>query len=365
MGSARGIKRKDSGTMQDKPRVAVLFGGPSNEHEVSIDSGQQIIQHLNQDKYQVIPVFITRDGQWIFGSAKQTRDTGFDAKIWAAESGKTRASAEGTNLRSLADIAFLALHGSFGEDGTMQGYLRMIGIPFTGSGVLSSALAFSKSKCKQVYVQAGIPTPRHVDLSRGMNKKGRQDALEGFLSSGGNAWVLKPSQSGSSVGVAFCRSGDMLQETAAHLLEAYEEILVEELVEGPEFSCGVIEQDGKPVVLPPTEIRPKESSFFDYKAKYQADACEEITPAPTSEKVSKQLQSLALASHSALECRGYSRTDMKLSGEDVTVLETNTLPGMTTTSLLPQQAAAAGITYPQLLDIILLAAHSKRISSGS
>jgi len=256
-------------------------------------------------------------------------------------------------------VAFLALHGKYGEDGTIQGFLELTGTPYTGSGVLASALAMDKVMAKRVLAASGIPVPRGVHIT---NADLARD--EGGTIREANALlpaVVKPSKQGSSVGMSLVDSKEAMQTAVRLALQHDDEALVEERIFGTEITVGVLDQAGRVEVeaLPVVEIVPKRA-FFDYKAKYDPDQCEEICPARIPDEAKLLAQSLAMRAHRALSCRGYSRTDMILGPKGPVVLEVNTLPGMTMNSLLPKAAAAAGIPFGELLHrIVSLALEAK------
>ncbi len=323
----------------DRPRVAVLMGGPSAEHDVSMMSGAQMLAALAGRP--VLPVVIDRDGRWCLDGVLQP-------SLGAALDG----------LRAGADVALIALHGPFGEDGTVQALLETLGLPYAGSGVAASALAMDKIRTKRIYQSAGLPTaPFEVVTRRALDAEG--PALFARMASAvGLPCAVKPACNGSSFGVSFPRDLSTLEVRVAALVSEGHEVLVERFVRGRELTCGVLERGGVPEALPPTEIIPGEGfEFFDYAAKYTPGATREITPAALSPELTAEVQRLALEAHLALGCRDLSRTDVMLEdGLRPVLLETNTLPGMTGTSLLPQAAAARGIAFPALVDLLLAAA---------
>jgi D-alanine-D-alanine ligase len=292
-------------------RVAVLLGGISNEREISLKSGRKIIQNLDPKKYRV---------------KAYDPKTQLMALIKDAKAGKI-------------DVVFNGLHGKGGEDGAIQGLLEWLKVPYTGSGIMASALALDKAKTKDIYREHGIPTPPSVVVQRFDLK---------LLRSLGKRIVIKPNADGSSVGV----SVNPPQKTWKQLIEAGIKkdgsCLVEAFREGRELTVGILGDRALPVV----EIRPK-NAFFDFEAKYTPGMSDELCPAPVPAKVTKQAQSFAVKAHVALGCAGYSRTDMLWTSHGLEVLETNTLPGMTETSLLPLAAKTAGIPFPKLLDLII------------
>jgi len=351
-----------------KINVAVIMGGPSVEREVSMNSGMQVLKNLNPLKYDAFPVEITKDGGWLIGHEKTplampwTMNAMLEAPqplaMMKAETPKMpahEALKKAHNLLKTADIAYLALHGAVGEDGSLQGLLETINFPYTGSGVMASSLAMDKIRAKQIFAQFGLNTARSLVYHDFDFEKNYQNVLGEIKNWIGVPCVVKPPLLGSSVGVTLCRTEGELKEALEKCFYFGTQALIEEFIDGVEVTCGVLEQTkGRgPMALPVTEISCPKNTFFDYKVKYTKGAAEEITPARLSKELTKAVQKTALTVHQAMGCQGMSRTDMILRGETIFVLETNTLPGMTMTSLLPQGAAAAGITYSELLDTII------------
>lgn len=353
-------------------RVAVVMGGPSTEHDVSINSGLQVLAHLDRGRYDVLPITITREGRWLSGSAPEQRslESRPDGSAPAPSAEPAGADAPGAHgaldrLREEGrlDVVFLALHGAYGEDGCIQGLLRLAGVPFTGSGVLASALAMDKVKAKEIYAAHGIPVARQAVVHRrawlAASADERRRLGAAALERAGLPCVVKPVVGGSSVATEIVREGASLEPAVSAALEVDERCLVEEHVAGTELTCGVLgggpHEDAQ--ALPLTEIVPVEGAFFDFRAKYTKGASREITPARVDAAATALVQSLAVKAHEALGCEGMSRTDFILRADGTPIaLETNTIPGMTSTSLLPQAAAAAGLTFPALLDRLIASA---------
>ena len=301
-----------------KMRLALIAGGKSAEREVSIKSGEQVYQALMKDKY--------------------------DIRRYDPRDDLERLVRDAPDL----DVALVIMHGRGGEDGTLQGMLDLLGIPYQGSGVLGSALGMNKELSKILYQQAGLKVSRALFFTRG-DGPGLKE-IENQL---GLPAVIKPVNEGSSIGVTKARTPEELQKglTAAFLYD--HRILVEEFLEGVEVTGGVL-GNSKLTALPLVEIIPSEQyDFFDYEAKYKPGASTEICPARVSPEITQKAQNAALTAHRALQCRGYSRTDMIVRDGEVYVLETNTIPGMTATSLFPQAAQAMGLEFPQLLDKLI------------
>ncbi|UCE56497.1 MAG: D-alanine--D-alanine ligase [Desulfobacterales bacterium] len=301
-----------------KLNLALLSGGISSERDVSINSGDQVYEALDKEKYNIYRY-----------------DPKTDLKRLVADA-------------SRIDAALIILHGSYGEDGTVQGLLDLLQIPYQGSGVLGSALAMNKLASKKLYEKAGIPIPPYIVLENGS----RID-VDACNEKFGFPMVLKPVVGGSSVGMSIVRSRDDFQTAMDIAVAEDNTVLIEAYVEGIELTAGIIGNQ-QLEALPIIEIVPDDAhEFFDYEAKYTAGVTQEICPARIDEEMTKKAQTYAKMAHQALFCKGYSRTDMILKDREIFVLETNTIPGMTATSLLPQAANAAGISFSQLLDRLI------------
>jgi D-alanine-D-alanine ligase len=351
-------------------RVAVLFGGPSAERDVSLSSGTRVLGALDPKKYEALPVEITLEGKWLPRPdllALPSRTTG--APPSPDSSGAARSSPAVPALASAShhidevvregdvDVVFIALHGPYGEDGTVQGLLELLGIPYTGSGVLASALAMDKLRSRQVLQASGIPVPAWIMLEGSRWPAGRGEVAARIARDLGYPCVVKPNAQGSSFGVTIVREEAGLAAAVDAAFEYGDVVLVEEYLRGTELTCGVLEDPdtGAPQALPVIEIVPKRE-FFTYEAKYQKGASEEVCPARISAAHTARAQDLALRTHQVLGCEGFSRTDMFLAAGDLIVLETNTIPGLTEGSLIPLAARTAGISYAELLDRMIAAA---------
>ena len=301
-----------------KLTLALISGGLSSEREVSLNGGDQVFGALNKEKYSIIRYDPKTDLGRLVADAPQI------------------------------DAALIILHGSFGEDGTIQGLLDLLDIPYQGSGVLGSALAMNKLVSKQLYEQSGLPVPPYIVKRRG-------DAIdpEECTKRLGLPLVVKPVKGGSSIGMSIVNSTDFLKDSVDVAFAYDDEILIEVFIEGIELTGGIIGND-RTEALPIVEIIPDERyDFFDYVAKYTAGATREICPARIDDTLAEKAQTYAKMAHRALFCKGYSRTDMILKNKNIYVLETNTIPGMTQTSLLPLAAGTAGITFSRLLDRLI------------
>ena len=302
----------------EKLSVALLSGGISSEREVSLNSGKEVYEALDKNKYNILQYDPQCD------LARLVKDA---ARI---------------------DVALIILHGLYGEDGTVQGLLDLLNIPYQGSGVLGSALAMNKIVTKKLYEKAGLPVPAYLVYNRGDTVDAEKCTAQIGL-----PLVVKPVEAGSSVGMSIVRNAADLQPALDKAGEYDNAILVESYIAGIEITGGVI-GNAELEALPLIEIIPDKSfEFFDYEAKYTAGATEEICPARINEELTQQAQSYAKIAHNALFCRGYSRTDMIVKDGIIYVLETNTIPGMTVTSLLPQAAQKAGMSFSRFLDKLI------------
>ncbi|UED72309.1 D-alanine--D-alanine ligase [Brevibacillus sp. DP1.3A] len=305
-------------------KIGVIMGGISSEREVSLKTGQEMINHLDRTRYEAVPIVVTQRADLI-----------------------TQIQQEGI------DFALLALHGQYGEDGTVQGALETLGIPYTGSGVLASSLCMNKQLSKMLLKEAGIQTPV------GLYWKDVYDpqAVEQLS----YPVIVKPNMGGSSIGVQLVHNEKELLSAVQEARHLDQGILIEPYLKGTELTCAIL--DGE--VLPIIGIRSAHSEWFDYRAKYEDGGAEEKVielPSVTQQRV----REAALASYRLLQCKVYARVDMILCEDMPYVLEVNTLPGMTANSLFPKSAAAAGMTFTQLLDrIIASSLHERKQEWGN
>ena len=302
----------------EKTTLALLSGGISSEREVSLNSGAQVLEALDKEKY--------------------------DVRRYDPKSDLARLMADADDI----DAALIILHGPYGEDGTVQGLLDLLHIPYQGSGVLGSAVAMNKLVAKQLYEAVGLPVAPYLMVYDAQQVD--PDAVEREI---GLPVVVKPIEAGSSVGMSIVRTTDAMPGALKLAFEHGRSVMLEAYIEGVEVTGGVMGND-RLEALPLIEIIPNEAhEFFDYDAKYTAGMTEEICPARISPELTDKAQRYAVTAHKALQCRGYSRTDMILRNDEFYVLETNTIPGMTATSLFPQAAKAAGYSFGQLLDKLI------------
>ncbi len=310
-----------------KIRVALLAGGQSGERDVSLAGAAGFEAAIDRERFEL---------------------TRYDPK---------------TDLEFLArdaqriDVAFILLHGTYGEDGTMQGYLDLLGIPYQGSGVLGSALAMDKNMAKTLYQLEGLPVARWE-----MAQAEDRDSADRLLGSVNLPLVIKPVREGSSLGMSIAHDEQQLLDGVRLAYEHDSQVMVEEFIEGREITVGVIGNE-QVMPLPLVEIIPgDEFEFFDYEAKYKSGGAREVCPADVDADIAAQAQEFGLAAHRVLQLRGYSRTDMILTpAGKLYLLETNTIPGMTPTSLLPQAAAEAGLDFRALISRLLDLALEKTV----
>ncbi|MBF0257483.1 MAG: D-alanine--D-alanine ligase [Desulfamplus sp.] len=301
-----------------KIRLALLSGGDSSEREVSLSSGKQVYEALDKSKYDIVRYDPKTDLQKIVEDAPAI------------------------------DVALLILHGPNGEDGTVQGLLDLLKIPYQGAGVLGSALAMNKLAAKKMYEHANIPVPPYIPFS-----KGEIVETDAWVNKIGLPMVIKPVCAGSSVGMSIVKKESDIAPSVEKALLFDNNLLLESYIKGVELTCGVL-GNRELEALPVIEIIPGEGyEFFDYNAKYLKGATEEICPARIDDEIRDKVQEYALAAHRALFLKGYSRSDMILSNGDIYLLETNTIPGMTATSLYPQSAKVAGYSFTQILDRLI------------
>jgi D-alanine-D-alanine ligase len=303
--------------VSEKPqKVAVLMGGRSSEREISIKTGKQISQALRGEGYEV----------------KEIDPAGALVK----------------DLKDFQpDVVFIALHGKYGEDGTIQGLLELLGFPYTGPGVLSSALCMDKVIAKKVMCYEGIPTPSFQVITEQLD----DGAMENLIKELGLPLVVKPSKQGSAIGVSIVRKTGELEKALTEALKYDQAVLVEEYIDGTELTAAVLGTKN-PRVLPLIEIV-SETEFYDFTAKYSPGMSHHIIPARISPEAARKVEELALRTYRAMDCRQLSRVDFMLNSEgEPFVLETNTIPGMTETSLFPESAKAAGISFTELVSLL-------------
>ncbi len=330
-------------------RVAVLSGGPSREHGISVGSGVAVAKALVAAGHDVLPVHIAPDGHWALPRSGPTSAQALPGgEASPAQTLQRLAAPDGGAI----DLVFIALHGAYGEDGTVQGLLETAGVAYTGSGVLSSALAMDKERTKEVLAHHGIPTPAWAGISGWDWDQDPASALARASAIGVPA-VVKPAAEGSSFGISLVREPEHLAEAIRTALDGpRRRALVERLIDGTEVSCPVLgNHDGPLRALPIVEIVPR-GEYFDFAAKYEGES-DEICPARITESVASTVSDAALLAHRVLGCDGLSRSDFILDADGTPwFLETNTVPGMTDQSLCPLSARGAGLSFADLCHAI-------------
>lgn len=318
--------------------IGVLMGGCSLEHEVSLASGAGVTRALAASGHHVVSLVILKDGSWQIDGGRSVGV--FDAL---------------TQIRNLnLTCIFIALHGPNGEDGRLQGLFDVLGYVYTGSGCAASALAIDKPRAKDIVGASGISTAPKICFSQRDWQRDRTGLVKHVLNTLGLPAVIKAPSQGSSCGMAIAHTHDDFIRDLNEIIPLEGEVMVEAFLSGLEVTCSVLDtiQDGRARALPVTEICPKESIYFDYYSKYTAGVTDEITPARISDSLAHRVQELGIAAHRALGCRSWSRSDFIICEGEPVWLELNTLPGLTETSLFPQAAAVAGITYNDLIMLL-------------
>ncbi|HLT69624.1 MAG TPA: D-alanine--D-alanine ligase family protein [Acidimicrobiales bacterium] len=334
----------------DRVRLVVLFGGRSAEHEVSCTSAAHVLRAADVERYEIVPVGITRDGTWVVA----------DEAVAALEEGQEslpdQLEATGTTVDPLqvvsptGDLPVVVLpllHGTHGEDGTVQGLLEVAGVPYAGSGVLASALAMDKAKAKEVLGARGLPQVPHVVL----RDTELESAADAVVAAGLTYPVFtKPANLGSSVGVTKVRGPEGLADALAVAAQYDEWLLVEQGVEAREIEVGVL-GNGRPRTSVPGEIV-SSHDFYDYDDKYVDGTCQLLVPAPLDDEVAEAARALAVEAFLALRCEGMARVDFfyEEDGRGLLLNEVNTIPGFTPVSMYPRVWAASGLTYGELID---------------
>lgn len=318
-------------------RIGVLRGGISNEYDVSLKTGSAVLNNLSPEKYNIKDIFVDKEG------------------IWQIEGKPIKPADAVTHL----DVVFNALHGEYGEDGKVQHILESLGIPFTGSGSVASAIGMNKHLSKEVYKKNNLKTPQSLlldsmmDISKQAHKVFQKFPLP---------IIVKPVSGGSSFGVSFVNKFTELESAIRKAFEHSQLVLIEEFIKGKEATCGVIDdyRDKEFYTLPAIEIRPHVSEFFDYDAKYQGKS-DEIVPGNFTDEEKKELERMAREAHKALGLRHYSRSDFIIHPKrGIFILETNTLPGLTEESLIPKALKSVGASLSHFLDHIIELAMRKK-----
>ncbi|WP_306326484.1 D-alanine--D-alanine ligase family protein [Streptomyces venezuelae] len=362
-----------------KPRVAVVFGGRSSEHAISVVTAGAVLSAIDRDKYDVLPIGITTDGRWALTADAPERMAIADralpnvADLAESKTGgvvlpvdpadrQVVLTEPGAVPKALGevDVVFPMLHGPYGEDGTLQGLLELSGVPYVGAGVLASAVGQDKEYMKRVFVSFGLPVgPYEVIRPREweQNPAAARKKIVEFAAEHGWPLFVKPARGGSSMGITKVDDLSGLDEAIEEARRHDPKILVESLLRGREIECGVLEFEDGPRASVPAEIPPVTNhDFYDFEAKY-IDSASGIVPAPIGDEATAEIQRLAVAAYEAVSCEGLVRADFFLTEDgDFVINEINTMPGFTPISMYPRMWQESGVGYPELVDRLIQAA---------
>ena len=377
-----------------KIRVGILFGGRSGEHEISLLSATSVLEAINKNKYEVVPIGITKDGRWLTAQHAENLLRGKQDPPLQLRAGDPRATPTAAVLATgnatfvppvpraelmpfqisgspdlnpiHVDVIFPVLHGTFGEDGTIQGLLELADIAYVGAGVLGSAAGMDKDVMKRLFAAAGLPIVKHLTILRSDLQKNPHRVRRLVESQLKYPLFVKPANLGSSVGISKVHNSKEFAHGMKEAASYDRKIVVEESVGGMkqkarEIECSVLGNE-KPVASVAGEIIPAKE-FYDYTAKYLEEGSQLLIPAKLTKKQMKHVQELAIAAFCAVECSGLARVDFLMDphSEEIYVSEINTMPGFTSISMYPKLWAASGVPYPELIDrLILLALESHK-----
>ncbi len=318
-----------------KKNIALVIGGYSGEYDISLKGGKIVQKNIDRELYDVFTILITKE-KWV--CVESNDEIPVDKSDFSI-------TVSGKKIKF--DCVFLVIHGTPGEDGRLQGYFDLMGMPYTSSGLLTSAITFNKYVCKQIVSQLGVMTAKAVCVSK--NDKVEEEKIISELSL---PCFVKPNNGGSSIGVSKVNKKEELKPALVEAFKEDEEVLIEEFISGTEITCGVIRKKGEVTVLPLTKVVSKKG-FFDYEAKYAEGMAEEITPAGIPEEEGKKCREISMHLYKNLNCRGMVRFDYILSNGNFYFLEVNTIPGLSENSIVPKQANVAGISTKQLYSIVI------------
>jgi D-alanine-D-alanine ligase len=343
-----------NGGLKMKTKLGLLYGGKSAEHKVSMQTAMAVIKALDLNKFDIHPIYITEQGQWIKGPQLHAPVNDVKELAFApAENGSSNVLSPslfqtGDNSDSL-DVIFPLLHGPNGEDGTVQGLLELLNLPYVGNGVLASSAGMDKVLMKNVFAQAGLPQVGYVWFIRSEWKKAMNEAYDKVEKELGYPCFVKPANLGSSVGISKCENRDELEKAFQEAFQFDRKIIIEQGVIAREIEVAVLGND-EPKCSVIGEIVPK-TTFYDYKAKYEDNNTGLIIPAEIGETVEKSLKEKAITAFKALDCSGLVRADFFLTPEgELYINEVNTMPGFTPVSMFPLLWKEAGLAYPQLIE---------------
>lgn len=315
--------------------IALLTGGDSSEWQIALQGAENIGNALDRSRYSPYTI-VLRNGHWTYTAPDGTK----------SELDRNDFTLPVAGRKIKLDYALIVIHGTPGEDGRLQGYLDMMGIPYSSCGFVSSVLTFDKAACKRAVAGSSIHLAKEILL----NKTSEIDPAA-IIAELGLPLFVKPNASGSSFGVTKVKKQNELLPAITEAFKESDQVLMEEFIEGREISCGVMIAGGKEYIFPITELV-CQSEFFDYKAKYQGFS-NEITPADLPEAIRKEVNRLTLIAYKRLNCRGVVRIDFIVKGETPYMIEINTIPGMSSHSIIPQQAATMGMSLTELFNLII------------
>jgi D-alanine-D-alanine ligase len=351
-----------------KQRVVILFGGASSEHSISCATAGGVLSAIDRNKYEVIPVGITREGTFVPAvddSTKWTLTEGelpvveFEGKtvIWPTGGSKELKVQDSTGITSLGnvDVVFPVLHGPNGEDGTMQGFLELHNFPYVGNGVFASAAGMDKEFSKALFIAAGLPVTPHVVITEESWLADPESALEKVKALGSLPLFVKPARAGSSIGVSKVKDMADFSKALEVAFAEDSKVTIEKGLVGREIECAVLSKlgGGAPRVSLAGEIVVRSGEFYDFDAKYRNDAAELICPTELNDDELFELQALARKAFKALGCFGLARADFFLTKDGFFVNELNLMPGFTPISMYPKCWEASGVSYPELIDDLI------------
>lgn len=311
--------------------IAILYGGPGSEHEVSLSSAKNILENIDRTLFDVLPVFVTKEVAYVIEGISYTEDEGV-----------------GELKNRGVHVVFPVFHGEYGEGGFVQKKLEQYELTFVGSSSDVSSVAINKHATSSLFEQHDISIPKERVITKDTNAHECSYPV-----------IIKPLDEGSSVGLFKCNNESDYQKLLGTIFDEHNEMLVQEFLEGREFTCGVIEKGGVALPLFATEVILTKGELFDYEAKYTPQGCKEVTPADVDDVLMKKIQEIAVSCHTIMGCKALSRTDMILCNGVLHVLEINTMPGMTKTSFIPEQARASGYSMKDLITLLLMEAGKK------
>lgn len=335
-----------------KIRVGVIFGGKSGEHEVSLNSARSVMNALDPEKYEVVQIGITHEGQWLTGEAMKALTAGSTDSDSTAlvQAGTSETQISRLTASHAIDVVFPVLHGTYGEDGTVQGLLELAGVPYVGAGVVGSAVGMDKAIFKQVMAANGIPVLPWLLVLKSQWQTRPQTILDLIENKLSYPVFTKPANLGSSVGISKCRNRDELCAGLDEAARFDRRLVIEQGIDARELEVSVLGNDD-PIASIVGEVRPRRD-FYDYVAKYVSDDSELLIPAPIGPELMEQVRQMAVRAYQAIDCAGLGRVDMLLDKESGAFYlnEINTIPGFTQISMYPKLWEATGLSYPELLD---------------